>query len=183
MNPSCNLREWSTDDARQLLRHKGTIQDVDGECTLKLTGQSRMGCPVAPHYRLPLYALNKKFGIYRKVVGHLQNSSSPNASLLKNTYLSIMQYLHDVRISFLHDCMNSADPLNGTFRSVVFDYYLWLDHTVIGFHEQARSELEDRHQITFEILKNNEGISDPQTDPLIYRTCTTVAYACEVLNM
>jgi hypothetical protein len=183
MNPSCNLREWSSDEARQLLKLKGTIQDVDGECTLRLTGQSRTGCPVAPHYRLPLYALNKKFGIYRQIVGHLQNSSSPNAAGLKNTYLSIMRYLHDVRISFLHDSVNSADPRHGAFRSAVFDYYLWLDHTVTGFHEQARSELKDRHEITFEILMNNEGKSEPRLDALLFRTWPTVAYGCEVLNV
>jgi hypothetical protein len=169
MNPSCSLQEWSSDDARQLLKVKGTIQDVDGECTLRVTGQSRAGCPIAPHYRLPLYAINKKFGIYRKVVEHLQASSSPNAGRMRNSYLSIMKYLHDVRIAFHHDCLSSADPLHGAFRSAVLDYYLWLDHTVAGFHEEARRQLESRHGITFELVKKNDGFSHPCSDPLVYR--------------
>ncbi|KAG2087843.1 hypothetical protein BD769DRAFT_1396428 [Suillus cothurnatus] len=49
----------------KLLKVKDTIQDVNGECSLKITGQlhkGAKGCPVVPHYHLPLYALNMKFG-------------------------------------------------------------------------------------------------------------------------
>jgi hypothetical protein len=45
---------------------------------------------------LKQYVLNMKFGIYRKVVEHLEGSPSTEASHMRNTYLSIMQYLHDV---------------------------------------------------------------------------------------
>jgi hypothetical protein len=99
MNPLFQFCDWSLYDGQQLLKAKGTIQDVNGECSLKITGQlhkGAKGCPVAPHYHLPLYALNKKFGIYRKVVEHLEGSPSSEASHMRNTYLSVMQYLHDV---------------------------------------------------------------------------------------
>lgn len=154
MNPSCTFRKWSNHDAQQLLKVKGTIQDVDGECSLKLSVHSRKGCPIAPHYRLPLYALNKKFGIYRKVVEHLQTLPSVEAATIRNTYLSVMQYLNDVRIAFLDDSSASSDPLHRKFRSPALDYYLWLDHTGDGFHDECREALKKSHDITFEGLEN-----------------------------
>ncbi|KIK31807.1 hypothetical protein CY34DRAFT_111232, partial [Suillus luteus UH-Slu-Lm8-n1] len=96
MHPSCTFHQWSADEAQRMLKLKGTIQDVDGECTFKLTG-SRKGCLVAAHYRLPLYALNKKIGLYRQVVQHLQTLSSARAMEMRDTYLSVMQYLNDWR--------------------------------------------------------------------------------------
>jgi hypothetical protein len=156
MHPSCNFRQWSKHDAQQLLKVKGTIQDVDGECTLKVTVHSRKGCPIAPHYRLPLYALNKKFGMYRKVVEHLQTLTSVEAATSRNTYLSVMQYLNDVRIGFVDDACASTDPLHGTFRSATLDYYLWLDNTCDGFHDECRESLATAHGVTFEGLKNGE---------------------------
>ncbi|KAG1835948.1 hypothetical protein F4604DRAFT_1943918 [Suillus subluteus] len=139
MHPSCNFRQWSTHDARKLLKVKGTIEDVDGECYLKVPVHSRKGCPIAPHYRLPLYALNKKFGIYRKVVEHLQTLPSIKAAAMRHTYLSVMQYLNDAE-----------------FRSATLDYYLWLDHTCNGFHDGCREALDTTHGVTFERLKNGE---------------------------
>lgn len=58
MNLSCHFKEWSSQYACQLLKMKGMIQDVDGDCSLKLTGLCK-GCPITAYYRLPLYALNK----------------------------------------------------------------------------------------------------------------------------
>ncbi|KAG1840039.1 hypothetical protein F4604DRAFT_1940315 [Suillus subluteus] len=156
MNPSCHFREWSANDARQLLKVKGTIQDVDGECSLKVTGQSRKGFLIAAHYRLPLYALNKKFGLYRKVVEHLQDSSSDGAAHLRNTYLSVMDYLNDIRIAFLEDSGGSENPLSSDFRSAALDYYLWLDHTADGFHDDCREALETTRGVTFEGLQNGQ---------------------------
>ncbi|KAG1784506.1 uncharacterized protein HD556DRAFT_1451705 [Suillus plorans] len=156
MNPLCNFRDWSVHDAEQLLKVKGTIQDVDGECSLKVTGKSRKACPIPAQYRLPMYALNKKFGIYRKIVQHLQKSSSEGAANLRDTYLSVMKYLHDVRIAFMEDSGGSSDPLNGTFRSAALDYYLWLDHTTYGFHEECRTTLLTSHGVSFEGLKNGD---------------------------
>ncbi|KAG1859389.1 hypothetical protein C8R48DRAFT_774727 [Suillus tomentosus] len=98
MNPSCHFKEWSSHDARQLLKMKGTIQDVDGDCSIKLTGL-RNGCPIAAHYRLPLYALNKKFGIYRKVVEHLWNASGVEAIDIRNTYLSEDSHIRSTETS------------------------------------------------------------------------------------
>jgi hypothetical protein len=124
MNSLCQFHDWSLYDGQQLLKAKGTIQDVDGECSFKITGWSHTGCPVAPHYCLPLYALNKKFGISHKVVEHLAGLSSIGASRLQNTYLSMMQYLHDVRTEFVDDAAGSQNPLYGDFRSPSLDYYL-----------------------------------------------------------
>ncbi|KAG2029294.1 hypothetical protein BDR03DRAFT_1018594 [Suillus americanus] len=155
MNPSCEFHQWSADEAQKLLKVKGTIQDVDGECTFKLTG-SRKGCLVAPHYRLPLYALNKKIGLYRQVVQHLQTLSSTSVMEMRDTYLSVMQYLNDVRIAFLADAGASSNPLHGDFRSPTFDYFLWLDHHCDGFHDEWRDALAEVHQITFEGVKNGE---------------------------
>ncbi|KAG2045543.1 hypothetical protein BDR06DRAFT_1015540 [Suillus hirtellus] len=156
MNPSCHFFEWSQNDARQLLKAKGTIQDIDGECSLKLSGHSRKSCLIAPHYRLPLYALNKRFGLYRKVVEHLHDTSIVEAAHLRNTYLSVMKYLHDIRISFLEDAAGSPDPLHGEFRSPAMDYYLWLDHTADGLDDECRQALEKAHGVTFEGLKNGQ---------------------------
>ncbi|KAG1832551.1 hypothetical protein DFJ58DRAFT_736336 [Suillus subalutaceus] len=156
MNPSCHFRQWSSADAQQLLKVKGTIQDVDGECSFKLTGQSHKGCKIAPHYRLPLYALNKKFGIYRTVVQHLQDARSEEAARHRNTYLSVMRYLNDVRIAFLDDAGVCSDALRTDFRSAALDYYLWLDHTGSGFHDECRTTLATAHGVTFEGLKNGQ---------------------------
>jgi|SRR6267154_3305211 len=154
MNPSCHFQEWSLHDARKILKAKGTIEDVDGECCLKVTGRSRKGCLVASQYRLPLYALNKKFGIYRKVVEHLYASSSDGAAHMRNSYLSVMEYLHDVRIAFMDDAGGSPDPLHGDFRSAAVDYYLWLDHTIAFFNDESRQALETSHGVTFDGLRN-----------------------------
>jgi hypothetical protein len=155
MHPSCTFREWGAAEAQRMLKIKGTIQDVDGECTFKLTG-SRKGCLVAPHYRLPLYALNKKIGLYRQVVQHLQTLSSARAKEMQDTYLSVMQYLNDVRIIFLDDACASSSPLHGDFRSATFDYFMWLDHHCDGFHDEWRNVLAEVHEITFEDVKNRE---------------------------
>ncbi|KAG2036335.1 hypothetical protein BDR03DRAFT_983108 [Suillus americanus] len=156
MNPSCHFREWSSTDARQLLKVKGTIQDIDGECSLKVTGESHKGCPIAPHYRLPLYTLNKKFGIYRKVMQNLQDTCSEDAAHLQNTYLSVMRYLNDVRIAFLDDAGVCSDALQTDFRSAALDHYLWLDHTASGFHDESRTALDTVYGVTFEGLKNGK---------------------------
>ncbi|KAG2083494.1 hypothetical protein BD769DRAFT_1390943, partial [Suillus cothurnatus] len=101
----------------------------------QVTVHSRKGCPIAPHYRLPLYALNKKFGMYRKVVEHLQTLTSVEAATSRNTYLSVMQYLNDIcHIGLL----------------------FVLDNTCDGFHDECRESLATAHGITFEGLKNGE---------------------------
>ncbi|KAG1843314.1 hypothetical protein DFJ58DRAFT_731730 [Suillus subalutaceus] len=51
----------------------------------------------------PLRPQHKKFGIYRTVVQHLQDARSEEAARHRNTYLSVMRYLNDVRIAFLDD--------------------------------------------------------------------------------
>ncbi|KAG2114399.1 hypothetical protein DEU56DRAFT_919608 [Suillus clintonianus] len=65
-----------------------------------------------------------------------------------------MEYLNDVRIAFLHDASASPDSAHGDFRSPAMDYFMWLDHTVGGFHAQSRKSLEKSHGITFEALQN-----------------------------
>ncbi|KAG1789582.1 uncharacterized protein HD556DRAFT_1311176 [Suillus plorans] len=165
MHPSCDLSEWNAHDVQQLLKMKGTIQDVDGECSLKVIGHSRKGCLIAPHYRLPLYALNKKIGIYRKVIEHLQKSSSTNATTLRDTYASVMKYLNDVRTAFVDDAAASSDPTNKDFRSSTVDYYLWLDHTCDGFHDVWRQSLATEHGVTIEGVENGEC-----SDILVFRS-------------
>jgi hypothetical protein len=169
MNPSCHFREWNAHDVQQLLKAKGTIQDIDGECSLKVTGRSRKGCPIAAHYRLPLYALNKKLGIYRKIIEHLQDSPSSEAAHLRNTYLSVMKYLHDVRIAFMDDAGGSPDALHGDFRSTAMDYYLWMDHTSNGFDDECRSALYSLYKIDFERLKDGAC-----GDILYFRACPII---------
>ncbi|KAG1844919.1 hypothetical protein C8R48DRAFT_780143 [Suillus tomentosus] len=156
MHPSCDLIEWSLRDVQQLLKVKGTIQDIDGECSLKVTGNSRRSCLIAPHYRLPLYALNKKIGIYRKVIEHLQKSTSINAATLRDTYASVMKYLTDVRVAFLDDAAASSSPTNSDFRSSTLDYYLWLDHTCDGFHDGWRQSLATEHGVTIEGVEKGD---------------------------
>ncbi|KAG2108242.1 uncharacterized protein F5147DRAFT_773823 [Suillus discolor] len=155
MNLLCYFQEWSSNDAKQFLKTKWTIQDVDGQCSLKVTG-SRKGCPIAAHYHLPLYALNKKFGIYKKVVEHLWDSSGGEATTVRNTYLSVIKYLHEVRIAFLDNAGGSPNLLHGDFRSPALDYYLWMDHMGDGFDDDDRQALHTAHGVTFEALKNGQ---------------------------
>jgi hypothetical protein len=75
---------------------------------------------------------------------------------MRDTYLSVMQYLNDVRIGFLHDAGASSNPLRGDFRSATFDYFMWLDHYCDGFHDQWRDTLAEVHEITFEGVENGE---------------------------
>jgi hypothetical protein len=154
MNPLYVVRRWTLQDMNRLMKCKGTIQDVDGECTFKVSGVPQRSCCLAAHYRMPLHALNKKFGLYRRIVTHLDVSQHTNASRKRDTYLSIMDYMHNVRIGFIQDASRSPDASCGTFRSPILDYYLWLDHTVDGFHAGCRSALEETHSVTFEGLKN-----------------------------
>ncbi|KAG2352386.1 hypothetical protein BDR07DRAFT_1498424 [Suillus spraguei] len=58
-----------------------------------------------------------------------------------------MQYLHDVRIAFVDDAEGSQNPLHGDFRSASLDYYLWLDHTSYGFHDECREALYTAHGV------------------------------------
>ncbi|KAG1786395.1 uncharacterized protein HD556DRAFT_1449772 [Suillus plorans] len=154
MNPSCQLRQWAPQDISRLMKVKGTIQDVDGECSFKVSGLSRT-CQIAPHYRIPLHALNKKFGLYKKIVAHLDASSHKNATYMRDMYLSTIDYMNNVRIAFLEDAAGSTDALCGDFRSPVLDYYLWLDHTTSGFHAECRQALKESHGVTFEGLQNS----------------------------
>ncbi|KAG2354874.1 hypothetical protein BDR07DRAFT_1381928 [Suillus spraguei] len=148
MNSSFHFQHWSTRNADTLMKSNGTIEDIDGEYSFKVSGRILQSCPVAAHYRLPLRALNKKFGIYRKIVTHLTDSSLPLAAQLRDTYLSVMDYMHNVRIKFCADALGSPDPLEAGFRSPVLDYYLWLDHKAGGFHDISRTILEEDHKLT-----------------------------------
>ncbi|KAG2756203.1 hypothetical protein P692DRAFT_20715994 [Suillus brevipes Sb2] len=93
MNPLCNIRQWSPGEISQVMKVKGTIQDVDGLCSFKVSSRSRRVCNVAAHYCMPLHALNKKFGLYRKVVAHLSASSHDGAARMRNVYVSTMDYM------------------------------------------------------------------------------------------
>lgn len=182
MHPSCDLIEWNVRDVQQLLKVKGTIQDIDGECSLKVTGNSRRSCLIAPHYRLPLYALNKKIGIYRKVIEHLQQSKSINAATLRDTYASVMKYLTDVRVAFLDDAAASSSPTNSDFRSSTLDYYLWLDHTCDGFHDGWRQSLATEHGVTIEGVEKGDC-----SDILVFRafsvvSCFSLSSHCQTVN-
>ncbi|KAG1718052.1 uncharacterized protein EDB91DRAFT_1090353 [Suillus paluster] len=154
MNPSCQFREWSAHDLQKLIRVQGTIEDVDGECSLKISGQRQKGCRIVAHYRLPLQALNKKCGVYRKIVTHLTGLPGLDAADMLNTYASVMEYMNNVRIAFLKDASRSEDALHGDFQSPALDYYLWLDHTQHGFHAEYRDALERDHNVTFEAIQN-----------------------------
>lgn len=155
MNPLCEIRPWNLQDMTRLMKCKGTIQDVDGACSFKVSGRSGTGCQLAAHYRMPLHALNKKFGLYRQIVAHLDVSPHTNAPRMRDTYLSIMDYMNNVQIGFMHDASRSPDALCRDFRSPVLDYYLWLDHTVSGFNAGDRRALEETHGVTFEGLQNS----------------------------
>ncbi|KAG2108218.1 uncharacterized protein F5147DRAFT_540686, partial [Suillus discolor] len=100
-------------------------------------------------YHMPLHALNKKFGLYRQIVAHLDVSPHTNALHKHDTYLLIMDYMNNVRIVSMQDASRSPDALYGDFRSPILDYYLWLNHTVDGFHAGCRRALEETHGITF----------------------------------
>ncbi|KAG1816610.1 hypothetical protein EV424DRAFT_1348130 [Suillus variegatus] len=117
MNPLCEIRPWNLQDMTRLMKCKGTIQDVDGACSFKVSGRSGTGCQLAAHYRMPLHALNKKFGLYRQIVAHLDVSPHTNAPRMRDTYLSIMDYMNNVRIGFMHDASRSPDALCRDFRS------------------------------------------------------------------
>ncbi|KAG2337137.1 hypothetical protein BDR05DRAFT_952839 [Suillus weaverae] len=156
MDPSFQFRHWSTSDVGILMKSKGTIKDIDGDYSFMISGKHSQSCSVAAHYRLPLRAINKKFGLYRKVVNHLTESSHPLATQLRDTYLSVMDYLQNVRIAFWADARGSPDPLDAGFRSPAMDYYLWLDHRAGGFHHECRMNLEKDHHITLKSIKNRE---------------------------
>jgi flagellar biosynthesis regulator FlaF len=153
MNPLCNIRHWSPGEIDQVLKAKGTIQDVDGVCSFKVSSRSRKACDVAAHYRMPLHALNKKFGLYKKVVAHLSASSHDGAARMRNVYVSTMDYMTQVRLAFFEDAAGSENALRGDFRCPALDYYLWLDHHGDGFHN--REALRVSHGVTFERVKNS----------------------------
>jgi hypothetical protein len=169
MNPLCHIRQWSPADIAQLMKIKGTTQDVDGMCTFKVSSRPRMFCDVAAHYRIPLHALNKKFGLYRKIVAHLSASSRSNAAHMRDVYVSIMEYMNEVRIAFLEDAARSPDALHCDFRSPAFDYYLWLDHNYHGFDAQYREALQSTHGVTFEDVQNSTCV-----DILAFRACPCI---------
>ncbi|KAG1837842.1 hypothetical protein DFJ58DRAFT_846298 [Suillus subalutaceus] len=152
-----DFQHWSTRNTGSLLKSKATIKDADGECSFEISGHASQSCAVAAHYRVPLRAINKKFGVYRKIVTHLTKSSHPLATQLQDTYLSVMDYMHNVRIAFCVDARGSSNPLEAGFRSPAFDYYLWLDHKAGGFHDRCRVILEQDHNITFKSIQNQEG--------------------------
>jgi flagellar biosynthesis regulator FlaF len=170
MHPLCHIRQWSSEDIGRLIKIKGTIQDVDGLCSFKVSSRSRLSCNVPAHYRIPLHALNKRFGLYRKIVAHLSASSHHNAAHMRDVYVSIMDYMNDVRIAFMEDAARSEDALHGDFRSPALDYYLWLDHTSSGFDAQDRDALEATHGVTFEGLQNATC-----ADILVFRACLRVS--------
>lgn len=169
MNPLCYIRQWSPEDISQLMKVKGTIQDVDGLCSFKVSSRPRKCCDVAAHYRIPLHALNKKFGLYRKVVAHLSASSHCNAAHMRDVYVSIMDYMNEVRIAFVEDSARSPDALHGDFRSPALDYYLWLDHTCSGFDAQYREALQATRGVTFEHVQNSTC-----SDILVFRACPCI---------
>jgi hypothetical protein len=103
MNPLCQLHQWSAEDIARLLKIEGTIQYVDGECFFKASRQTRKGCNVATHCHIPLNALNKRFGLYKRIVAHLDASSHHNAAHMYDAYVSIMDYMNDVWIAFMED--------------------------------------------------------------------------------
>ncbi|KAG2136433.1 hypothetical protein DEU56DRAFT_756339 [Suillus clintonianus] len=156
MDPSFIFRHWSKKNIGILMKSTATIEDVDGECSFKVSGIASKSCPIAAHYRVALRAINKKFGLYRKIVIHLTDSRNNLAIQLRDTYLSVMDYMHNVRIAFFVDARDSADPLEAGFRSPALDYYLWLDHKVGGFHDRSRETLEKDHNVTLRSLQNRE---------------------------
>jgi hypothetical protein len=159
MDPFFRFQNWSKRNASTFIKSTGTIKDVDGSCSLILSqvGRASQSCQIASHYIMPLRALNKKFGIYRKVVAHLTKSSHPLSSQIRDTYLSVMEYVHNVRITFCADAQGSPDPLEDGFRSAALDYYLWLDHRAGGFHDMCRATLEQNYKVTFKSVQNREG--------------------------
>jgi hypothetical protein len=157
MDPSFQFRQWSTKDIGVLIKSKATIKDIDGDYTLMIAGKISLNCQIAAHYRFPLQALNKRFGLYRKIVNHLIKSLHPLATQLQDTYLSIMDYIHNVRIAFCRDARASPNALDSEFRSPALDYFLWLDHHGGGFHNGCRMNLQKHHDITMMSVKNREG--------------------------
>ncbi|KAG2335964.1 hypothetical protein BDR05DRAFT_1006302 [Suillus weaverae] len=157
MDPSFTFHHWSKKKIGMLMKSTATIEDVDGECSFKVSGMALQSCPIAAHYRVALRAINKKFGLYRKIAIHLTDSRNCLAVQLRDTYLSVMDYMHNVRIAFFEDARGSAVPLEAEFRSPALDYYLWLDHKVGGFHDRSRETLEKDHNVTLRSLQNREG--------------------------
>ncbi|KAG2127575.1 uncharacterized protein EDB93DRAFT_1256972 [Suillus bovinus] len=153
--PSYQFHKWTTQSEGTLKKVKVTIQAVDGDCSLKVSGKPKC-FPIAAHYQLPLRALNKKFGLYKKIIIHLRGSSHSNAVDVRNTFLSIMGYMKDVLMAFLADASASANPLESNFRSPALDYYLWLDHKADGFDDTARARLKMQWNVTFDALKNGK---------------------------
>jgi hypothetical protein len=166
--PSYQFRKWTSQCEGTLKKVKVTIQAVDGDCYLKVSGKPK-SCPIAAHYQLPLRALNKKFGLYKKIIIHLRGSSHSNAVDVRNTFLSIIGYMKDVLMAFLADAGAAANPLESDFRSPALDYYLWLDHKADGFDDTARARLKMQWNVTFDALKNGkcEDILKLRTSPSI----------------
>lgn len=180
MDPIFHFQHWSRRNASNLMKLKGIIEDVDGECSLQVSQAGRVSqCgKIAPHYRVPLRALNKRFGVYRKIATHLNGSSGEVASQIRDTYLSIMNYIHNVRITFCADARGSPDPLDASFRSAALDYYLWLDHKAGGFHETCRATIEKSDKVTFQSVKNREGqdIISLRKSPAMHPMCTSLIW-------
>jgi hypothetical protein len=177
-HPSYEFREWTAQCEGTLKKVKVTIQTVDGDCSLKVLSGKTKCCPIAAHYHLPLRALNKTFGLYKKIIIHLRGSSHSNAVHTRNTFLSIMGYMKDVLMAFLADAGASANPLESDFRSPALDYYLWLDHKADGFDETARARLKMQWNVTFETLKKGkcEDILKLRMSPSIQLLCMTLIF-------
>jgi hypothetical protein len=109
---------------------------------MKVSGKNPKFCSIAAHYQLPLHAQNKKIGLYKKIITHLNRSSNLHATHMQNTFLSLLGYLKDVVIGFILDAHTSANLLASDFRTPVLDYYLWLDHKVDGFDNRSRGCLK-----------------------------------------
>jgi hypothetical protein len=175
--PSYQFRKWTAQYEGTLKKVKVTIQAVDGDCSLKVSGNPK-SCPIAAHYQLPLRALNKKFGLYKKIIIHLRGSSHSNAVDVRSTFLSIMGYMKDVLMAFLADAGASANPLESDFRSPALDYYLWLDHKADGFDDTARARLKMQWNVTFDALKNGkcEDILKLRTSPSVQLMCVALIF-------
>ncbi|KAG1830948.1 hypothetical protein DFJ58DRAFT_848341 [Suillus subalutaceus] len=175
---SYQFSEWTSHREGTLKKLKVTIQDVDGECSMKVSGRNSKCYPIAAHYQLPLRALNKKFGLYKKIVTHLNGSSNLHATNLRNTFMSLLGYIKDIFNGFISDARTSANPLGSEFRSPALDYYLWLDHKVDGFDDGSRGRLKIEWNVTFEGLKKGEC-----KDILEYHTSFFTRLICQALML
>ncbi|KAG1729379.1 hypothetical protein EDB19DRAFT_1832424 [Suillus lakei] len=118
MNPLCQLHQWSAEDIARLLKIEGTIQYVDGECFFKASRQTRKGCNVATHCHIPLNALNKRFGLYKRIVAHLDASSHHNAAHI-SPVLDYYLWLYHTSIGFHAEyCEALEGTLGVTFEGL-----------------------------------------------------------------